>query len=40
MASDPKTIVTEESMKRFETIFAAINERLEKHMARAANPFE
>jgi len=40
MASDPKTIVTEGSAKRFEIVFAAINERLERHMARAANPFE
>lgn len=39
MMSDPETILTEDSAKRFETIFAVINGRLEKHIARADKPF-
>lgn len=39
IASDPKTILTDDSAKRFETLFAVINERLEKHVARASKPF-
>lgn len=40
MASDPQTILTEDSAKRFETIFGVINERLEKHIVRDDKPFD
>lgn len=40
MASEPDTILTEDSVRRFETIFAVINERHEKHIARSDAAFK
>ena len=39
IASDPGVIITDETSKRFETIFAIVNERLKKHIARDDKPF-
>lgn len=39
MASDPASVITEVSEKRFETLFKIINERLAKHISRGAPPF-
>lgn len=39
MANNPTAVITEESAKRFEALFKTINERLAKHIARAARPF-
>lgn len=39
MASDPKTIVTADTAKWFESIFSVINGRLAKHIALADKPF-
>ncbi|WP_412769955.1 AAA family ATPase [Ralstonia pseudosolanacearum] len=40
MASEPAKVVPDESLARFETLFALINQRLDKHVARNATPFE
>lgn len=39
MASDPNSIVTQDTAQRFETIFSVINKRLERHMSRNEKPF-
>lgn len=40
MADDPAAIVTQAAAQRFSTLFGVINERLKKHAARAAMPFQ
>lgn len=40
MASEPEMMLPDQSLKRFEALFGLINERLEKHVARGASPFE
>jgi len=40
MASEPEKVVPDQSLKRFEALFALINGRLDKQMARNAKPFE
>jgi ABC-type cobalamin/Fe3+-siderophores transport system ATPase subunit len=40
MASEPAKVVPDESLARFETLFALINGRLDKHVARNATSFE
>ncbi|MEW8683706.1 MAG: AAA family ATPase [Candidatus Thiodiazotropha endolucinida] len=40
MAIAPESIVSEDTAKRFETIFAVINDRLENHTARDDKPFQ
>ncbi|WP_395448895.1 AAA family ATPase [Aminobacter sp. UC22_36] len=40
MASEPEKIVTAAVAKRFETLFKLVGERLEKHVRRAAAPFQ
>lgn len=39
MATEPETVVPEESLKRFEMLFKKINERLQKHKDRGAAAF-
>lgn len=39
MASAPESVVTKETVQRFETIFAVINNRLVKHITRETEPF-
>jgi hypothetical protein len=39
MASKPESILTQNSQQRFEKIFSAINERLERNLARKDLPF-
>jgi AAA ATPase-like protein len=39
MATEPTNMMTPESTKRFEALFGLINERLQKSVARAAEPF-
>ncbi|HEV3305916.1 MAG TPA: AAA family ATPase [Candidatus Sulfotelmatobacter sp.] len=39
MATDPASVMTPESVNRFEALFAIINERLQKSVARDAAPF-
>jgi hypothetical protein len=40
MATDPKSVLTDESLMRFENLFKIINERMEKQFARAAGGFK
>ena len=39
MATDPASVTTPDSVKRFEALFAIINERLQKYIGRGAAPF-
>lgn len=39
MSTEPTNMMTTESTKRFEALFALINERLQKSVGRAADPF-
>jgi hypothetical protein len=39
MATDPASLMTPETVKRFEALFAIINERLQKSIGRDAAPF-
>ncbi|MFV8645188.1 hypothetical protein, partial [Ralstonia pseudosolanacearum] len=39
MALEPANVVPDDSLTRFETLFALINGRLDKHVARNATPF-
>jgi hypothetical protein len=39
MATEPTNMMTPESTKRFEALFGLINERLQKSVGRAAEPF-
>jgi hypothetical protein len=39
MGSEPAAIITEKAAVPFEKLFAAINERLVKHVSRQAAPF-
>ncbi|MEP0873701.1 AAA family ATPase [Trichocoleus desertorum AS-A10] len=39
MVSEPDTIVTDDTLQRFETIFNAINRQLESHITRDDEPF-
>jgi hypothetical protein len=40
MASEPEKMVPDLSLERFEALFALINGRLEKQVARIVKPFE
>ena len=40
MASEPENVLPEHSLEKFEALFALINGRLEKHVARDPKPFE
>lgn len=40
MASEPEKMLPQASAKRFATLFAVINKRLEKHVTRGAKPFD
>lgn len=40
MASEPEKLVPDQSLERFEALFALINGRLDKQLARNAKPFE
>lgn len=40
MASEPEKVVPDDSLARFEALFALINGRLDRHVARNAAPFE
>lgn len=40
MASEPEKVVPDQSLERFEALFALINGRLDKQLARNAKPFE
>jgi hypothetical protein len=40
MASEPEKVLPEQSLEQFEALFALINERLKKQVARDAKPFE
>jgi hypothetical protein len=40
MASEPENVLPEQSLEQFEALFALINGRLEKHVARDPKPFE
>ena len=40
MATEPATVVTEESANRFEALFKTINSRLAKHLARTKGAFQ
>jgi hypothetical protein len=40
MASEPENVLPEKSLEQFEALFALINGRLEKHVARDPKPFE
>ncbi|MFE8645294.1 ATP-dependent endonuclease [Sphingomonas sp. NCPPB 2930] len=40
MASSPETVLPQQSMDNFTALFALINTRLEKHVARTGKPFE
>lgn len=40
MASEPEKVITATSLERFEALFATVNARLEKHVARHAKPFD
>jgi hypothetical protein len=39
MATDPASVMSPEPLKRFETLFALISERLQKVVGRGAAPF-
>lgn len=39
MSTDPAAILLEDSAKRFEALFKAVNERLQKHIDRSIKPF-
>lgn len=40
MASEPEKLLPGQSQERFEALFGLLNERLEKHLARGAKPFD
>jgi hypothetical protein len=40
MASEPEKVVPDQSLERFEALFALVNGRLDKQVARNAKPFE
>ncbi|MNY53495.1 hypothetical protein D3C86_1892580 [compost metagenome] len=40
MASEPEKVVPDQSLERFAALFALINGRLDKQIARNAKPFE
>ncbi|HBO3551501.1 TPA: AAA family ATPase [Pseudomonas aeruginosa] len=40
MATEPENVLPEQSLEQFEALFALINGRLEKHVARVPKPFE
>ena len=40
MATEPEKVLTTDSAERFESLFALINARLQKHTARGAKPFD
>lgn len=39
MGADPASVMTDQSLSRFERLFSTINERFEKHIARSPEPF-
>ena len=40
MASEPEKVLPDDSLERFETLFALINARLDKHLSNGGRPFE
>lgn len=40
MASEPEKVLPDHSLERFETLFALINARLDKHLSNGGRPFE
>ena len=40
LASDPASVITEESVRRFETLFAVVNSKLEKQLANKSGAFQ
>ncbi|MEC4749889.1 AAA family ATPase [Methylomicrobium sp. Wu6] len=40
MASEPEKVLPDQSLEKFESLFALVNERLDKQVVRGAKPFE
>jgi hypothetical protein len=40
MASEPENVLPEQSLEKFEALFALSNERLDKQLIRGSKPFE